>query len=139
MSPPLVGSSSAWLDGAITGLAIAALATAFIFQPIVDASTGGAAAVATNLAYPIGDVALLSLVVAVFALSSWRPGRAWIMIGVGLALLAVADAIYLVQIANETYVGGFVDVLWPAAILIVAAASWQASAGAVRAAGSSAW
>ena len=118
---------SAWLDGAIVGLATAALVVALVFQPIVDASTGGAAAVATNLAYPIGDVTLLSLVIAVFGLSRWRPGRTWLVLGAGLALNAVADAIYLVQIANETYVGGFLDVLWPTAILIVAAAAWQPS------------
>lgn len=72
---------SAWLDGAIVGLAVAALVGALVFQPIVDASTGGAAAVATNLAYPIGDVTLLSLVVAVFGLSRWRPGRTWLVLG----------------------------------------------------------
>ena len=97
---------SAWLDGAIVGLAVAAVASALVFQPIVDTSTGDAAAVATNLAYPIGDVTLLSLLVAVFGLTRWRPGRAWLMIGAGLAVNAVADAIYLVQVANGTYVEG---------------------------------
>jgi two-component system cell cycle response regulator len=119
---------SAWLDGAIVALAMASAAAALIFQPIVDASTGGAAAVATNMAYPIGDVTLLSLVIAVFGLSNWRVGRAWLLIGAGLALNAVADSLYLVQIANETYeVGTILDVLWPAAILMVGMASLQPS------------
>jgi two-component system, cell cycle response regulator len=122
---------SAWLDGAIVGLSVAALATALVFQPIVDASTGGAAAVATNLAYPIGDVTLLSLVVAFFGLSRWRAGRGWLMIGAGMALNAIADAIYLVQVAQETYVEGTIlDVLWPLALVLVGLAAWQPHAGA---------
>jgi hypothetical protein len=53
------------------------------------------------------------------------------MIGAGLALNAVADVIYLVQVADDTYVEGtFLDVLWPAAILVVAMAAWQPSAEA---------
>ena len=117
---------STWLDGAIAGLAVAALATALALQPVVDASAGNFAAVATNLAYPIGDITLLSLVVAVLGLSRWRPGRAWLLIGAGLSLNAVADVIYLVQTANETYTEGtLLDALWPAATLLVASAAWQ--------------
>ena len=122
---------SAWLDGAIVALAAASVMTAMVFQPIVDAGSGSGAAVATNMAYPIGDITLLSLVVAVFGLSSWRPGRAWLMIGAGLAVNAVADVIYLVQIAADTYVEGtFLDVLWPAAILLVGNAAGQPPADA---------
>jgi diguanylate cyclase len=56
--------TSLWLDGAIAALAVGALAAALVLQPIADASTGDAAAVATNLAYPVGDLVLLALVVA---------------------------------------------------------------------------
>ena len=124
---------SSWLDGTIVGLAVASVTAALIFQPIADAGSGSAAAVATNMAYPIGDVALLTLVVAVFGLSRWRPGGAWVLIGAGLALNSVADAIYLVQVANETYVAGTVlDLLWPVAFLTVALAAWQGSGTAPR-------
>jgi diguanylate cyclase (GGDEF)-like protein len=124
-------SLSASLDGAIAGLAVAALTMALAFQPIVDASAGNVATVATNLAYPIGDVTLLSLVVAGLGLSRWRPGRAWLLIGAGLALNAIADVIYLVQTANETYrEGTLLDVLWPTATLLVASAAWQPTSAA---------
>jgi diguanylate cyclase (GGDEF)-like protein len=117
---------SAWLDGAITALAVAAFATAVAFQPILDATAGNTAAIATNLAYPIGDIALLTIVVAVFGLAGWRPGRAWLMIGAGLALGAIADVIYLVQVAEETYrEGTLLDAMWPVSLLLVGFAAWQ--------------
>ena len=48
------------------GLAVAAFAAALAFQPIVDATVGDPVTVAVNLAYPVGDLVLLSLVVASF-------------------------------------------------------------------------
>jgi diguanylate cyclase (GGDEF)-like protein len=70
---------------------------------------------------------LLALVVGVFALAGWRPGRAWALIGAGLAAMAAADSIYAFQSANQTYVEGTVlDALWPAATLLVGAAAWAA-------------
>ena len=52
-----------WLDGLIAGLAVAALTAALALGPIADASTSGSSLeVATNLAYPIADLTLLTLV-----------------------------------------------------------------------------
>ena len=56
--------SSLWLDGAIAALTVAALIATLAFQPIVDATSGGTAEIAVNLAYPVGDLLLLGLVVA---------------------------------------------------------------------------
>src|SRR5207244_2070528 len=67
-------SAARWLDGIIVGAAVAALATALALGPIVDASSksGDTLAVATNLAYPIGDVVLLSLIATAWALDGFR-------------------------------------------------------------------
>jgi two-component system, cell cycle response regulator len=119
-------SRSLWLDGAIAALAVGALATALALQPIIDATSGSTAAVVTTMAYPVGDLTLLALTVAVFGLSGWRPGRAWVMLGAGLVVMAVADGIYLVQAAKGTYVEGtLLDGLWPAAMLLVGLSAWQ--------------
>jgi two-component system, cell cycle response regulator len=118
--------ASLWLDGAIAALAVAAAATALVFDPVVEATGGSPAAVATNLAYPIGDFVLLALVAGMVALTGWRPGRAWALIGAGLAVRAIADCVYLVQTAGGTYVEGtLLDPLWPAASLLLAAGAWQ--------------
>lgn len=115
-----------WLDGAIVGSAVAALATALVLSPIVDASSEGSTlAVATNLAYPIADVALLTLVVTAAAFTGWRPGRSWAILGAGLLLLAASDVVYLLQSAEGSYVEGTIlDLGWPLGILLLAAAAW---------------
>jgi two-component system cell cycle response regulator len=118
--------SSLWLDGAIAALTVAALIATLAFQPIVDATSGGAAEIAVNLAYPVGDLLLLVLVVVVFGLNGWRPDPVWLLIGGGLALTAVADGFYLVQSATDQYVEGtMLDVAWPASALLLAVAAWQ--------------
>jgi two-component system, cell cycle response regulator len=118
--------SSLWLDGAIAALTVAALIATLAFQPIVDATSGGTAEIAVNLAYPVGDLLLLGLVVVVFGLNGWRPDPVWLLIGGGLALTAVADGLYLVQSATDQYVEGtLLDAAWPTSALLLAVAAWQ--------------
>ena len=117
---------SVWLDGVMGALAAGALGAAVIFQAVLETTEGSAAVVITNLAYPLGDVLLLAVVVGVTALSGWRPGRGWIVIGAALAATAVGDGIYLFQSANGTYVeGSILDALWPASVLLLAWAGWM--------------
>ena len=117
---------SLWLDGAIAALAVSALAAAIAFEKIIEVSSSGdALLVATSLAYPIGDLVLLGIVVGVFGLSGWKPAPAWKLIGAGLAVMAVADGAYLFQAAEGTYVeGGLLDTLWPACALLVGYSAW---------------
>jgi two-component system, cell cycle response regulator len=117
-----------WLDGAIVGSAVAALAAAFALGPILDASSEGQTlAVATNLAYPIADLTLLTMVATAASFTGWRPGRSWAVLGAGLLLLAVSDGVYLLQAANGTYVEGTIlDAGWPCGVLLVACAAWIA-------------
>jgi diguanylate cyclase (GGDEF)-like protein len=115
-----------WLDGAIVGSAVAALAAALALGPIVDASSEGQTlAVATNLAYPIADLTLLTMVATAASFTGWRPGRSWAVLGAGLLLLAVSDGVYLLQAAKDTYVEGTIlDAGWPFGVLLVACAAW---------------
>src|SRR5436309_11236886 len=69
---------------------------------------------------------MLAIVASVFALTAWRPGRAWTMIGLGLGAAGVADSIYAYQSSAGTYqVGTALDALWPAATLLVGFAAWE--------------
>jgi hypothetical protein len=47
---------SMWLDGAIGALGSAALVAALAFGSVLSGTHGRPAVVATNLAYPIGDL-----------------------------------------------------------------------------------
>ena len=124
---------SVWLDGVTAALAAAALGAAVLFEAVLEATSGSKAVVITNLAYPLGDVILLALVFAVFALTSWRPGRVWAVIGGALAATALADAVFLFQTATNTYTEGTIlDAMWPASILLIGVAAWQPPARLLR-------
>jgi two-component system, cell cycle response regulator len=113
------------LDAAIGGLAMSAAGAAVAFGAIVDATGGSSLAIATNLAYPIGDLALGSIMIGGLAMSGWRLGRCWTLVLISYVLLAVGDTAYLFQIANETYAGGIVDMTWVLCTTIITLAVWQ--------------
>jgi two-component system cell cycle response regulator len=119
---------SLWLDGAMAACAAAALSATVVFQIVLAHSRGGPAALITNLAYPLGDMLLFALVVGVFALSGWRPGPGWTLLGAGFVASALADGVYLDQTATNSYVvGTIIDAFWPAAMLLLASAAWLPS------------
>jgi diguanylate cyclase (GGDEF)-like protein len=114
-----------WLDGLIASVAAAALGAAVLVELVLRTTEGSLSTVATNLAYPIGDALLLSAVFGVFSLSGWRPGRLWLVLGLGVLATAIGDSIYLFQVAAGTYqTGSPVDILWPISMLLIAAAAW---------------
>jgi hypothetical protein len=70
-----------WLDGIVAGLGMAALGAAIVFHQVLASTTGDAAAVAVNLAYPIADLLLAALVMGVLALRGWRLNGTWALLG----------------------------------------------------------
>jgi len=119
-------SAAQWLDGAVVGLTIAAIGAALIFSTVLGTSKGRFIEVAVDAAYPLGDFALLVFVVVAFSLSGWRPGRLWLLLGAGIVISALADIIYVYQVAKGTYVaGGVLDTMWPASMSLFALAAWS--------------
>src|SRR3954454_8496624 len=117
--------STLWLDGLISALAVAGAGAALVFG-VVASTEGSLATVATNLAYPLGDLTLFAFVIAVITVTGFRPGRTWMIIALGFAVFAVFDTIYLYQTAVGTYVEARVLAAgWPAAYVLVAFAAWQ--------------
>ena len=115
-----------WLDGVIASLAVAAVGAAVVFDEVLKTTGGSALVIATNLAYPLADLLLLSLVVAIFGLTGWRFDATWALVALGFAVFAVADSVYLYETAAGTYVeGGSLDVGWPAALVLIACSAWQ--------------
>jgi diguanylate cyclase (GGDEF)-like protein len=117
---------SAWLDGLVGILSVGALGVSLVVVPVLAGAEGTRAAVLTNGAYPLADLLLLGLTIAVLLSYGWRAGRAWALLGAGFALFAIADSVYLARLAADTYTAGTVlDSLWVVALVIMALASWQ--------------
>ncbi len=118
-------SGALLLDGVVAGLAIASLAAALVVSAVERHFGGGALADATALAYPLGDMVLLALVLAMLGLTGWRPGRGLVLVLGGFAVLGVADAVYVYTSTTDTYHPGLLAVAWAVGMLTLAAGAWQ--------------
>jgi two-component system cell cycle response regulator len=122
-----------WMDGLIAGLGTAALGAALVFELVADSATGTTLEVATTLAYPLGDLLLLALVVGVVALTRWRPGRTWSLLLAGLAAMAVADVAFTLQSTNDSLPGGdWVEPIYLIAAAFLGAEAWQPRADTIQ-------
>src|SRR3954454_5122332 len=115
-----------WLDAAIRARTISALAATLAFDPVLADTAGYGWEVATDLAYPLLDLGLLSLVATLLALTGWRPGAGWALFAAALSMQAISDVMYAREIALGTDSGDtLLAPLWPAAMLLLAYAAWR--------------
>ena len=112
-----------WLDGAVAALAAAALGTALLAPALLGLTKGDAAAVLTNLAYPLGDLILIAFVASAVVVSGLRGAGALLLIGAGLLVWTGADSIYLYLEATSSYKEGWLDSLWLVGAFLVAFAA----------------
>jgi diguanylate cyclase (GGDEF)-like protein len=119
-------TTPSWLDSAVAALGAAAVCATFAFHSILHSEGGSTLAVATNLAYPIGDLLLLALVVGSAAMLAGRSRRPWILLATGMAVNAIGDTFNLFGSGiGASHLGVIVDgVAWPTAILLVSMAMW---------------
>jgi two-component system, cell cycle response regulator len=122
-----------WMDGLIAGLGTAALGAALVFEFVADHASGSAIEVATTLAYPLGDILLLALLVGVIALTRWRPGRTWTLLLLGLGVMVVADVAFTLQATNDSLPGGdWVEPIYLVAAALLGAEAWQPHADTIQ-------
>jgi len=122
-----------WMDGLIAALGTAALGAALVFEFVADRASGSALEVATTLAYPLGDILLLALVVGVVALTRWRPGRTWSLLLAGLGVMVVADVAYTLQSTGGSLPGGdWVEPIYLLAAACLGALAWQPRTDTIR-------
>jgi diguanylate cyclase (GGDEF)-like protein len=120
-----------WMDGAIAALGTAALGAAFVFDFVAEKTEGTPLQIATTLAYPLGDIAMVAMVIGVVALTGWRPGRTWSLLLAGLAALVIADIAFTLQSTGEALPGGnWIDPIYLIAAVCLGAAVWQPAAAA---------
>jgi two-component system cell cycle response regulator len=129
----------AWVDGLIGALAVAGVAAALIFPPVLEALGGSPLGVAVSLAYPCMDLVLLGLLSGAVAASKWRIGGTWLLIAAALLLFGACDVVYLSVGGQSTEALNLASVGWPLAFLLIGVASWlpatESGAAAARADG----
>ena len=105
---------------ALSGAAVGAA----LVLGVVASTEGSFAAVATNLAYPLGDLMMLAFVIAVLVFTGREGGSTWWLLASAFAVWAIGDGIYLYQAAVGTYEEyTLLDTTWPLASVLVALAA----------------
>jgi len=117
-------ATPSWLDGAVAGVGAAAACAAFAFHSVLDVAGGSDAAAATNLAYPIADLLLLSLIVGGSTLMAGRRKAPWILLAAGIGVNVVGDTANLFG-SSLGRPGFILDAFaWPASILLISMSVW---------------
>jgi diguanylate cyclase (GGDEF)-like protein len=119
-------TSPSWLDGAVAGFGAAAVCAAFAFHSIIHSTGGSSLSAAVNVAYPIGDLLLLALVVGGTAVLPGRSKAPWLLLAGACSLNAVGDTFNLFQSsAWAPWIGTvFNAIAWPGAFLLMSLAVW---------------
>jgi hypothetical protein len=116
-----------WLDGVAVMLIVLTPCAALLLEPAAKDAPSGTAAAAVNFSYPILDTLLIGAVLGVYGVTAWRPGRTWLLLGLGCIVMAVGDGLFAVQEARNAYVAGHYDFIWPLGALLIAYAIWRPS------------
>ena len=110
------------VDGLVGGLAVAALAAAFLFAEPV----GGHAQPGPPALFLVADLAILAFVVITTALTGWRPGRCWALIGAGIVVNTAGNAALVAETgAGSFHRGAIVDTLFIGSALLLGTAAWS--------------
>lgn len=118
-----------WLDGAVAGIGAAALCAAFAFHSIHHVTGGTSLGTAINLAYPIGDLLLLILVIGGTVLLSGRRTGQWYVLATGLCVIVLGDTFNLFGSSGlaSRFGSDFNNIAWPTAIFLMALSVWLPS------------
>jgi hypothetical protein len=129
-----------WIDGVVVMLVVATPWVALFLQPAAEHSSADTFADAVDFAYPLGDAIIVGATLGVLALMGWRAGPMWAALCTGFATLAIADAIYSVDVLGRSYTGETsFDAVWLAGIMLVAYAAWLPHPGKLEPVRVSGW
>ena len=119
-----------WADGLTAGLTAGAIGAAVVFEPVIHALGGSQLAIATNLSYPVADLLLMGLVCGLLAVGGRRLDPRFGVLALGILCFWASDTIYLIKVAQGTWVsGGPYDPGWWTISICFAAAAWMPRRG----------
>ncbi|HWW52439.1 MAG TPA: diguanylate cyclase, partial [Acidimicrobiales bacterium] len=120
----LVARTRSALDGAVLACSLLAISWSTALSAVYRSGSGSVLSQAVGIAYPAGDVVILTAVLAVLVRRR-RPSRSPLaLVGAGMVCMAVADSGYEWMTATNTYkTGNPIDALWVAAYLLIGLAA----------------
>ncbi|MEX2395178.1 MAG: HAMP domain-containing sensor histidine kinase [Actinomycetota bacterium] len=115
----------ALLDGLIIAGSILFIGWAIVLGPAYEAGKGGSIIVQLiSVAYPLGDLVLISAVLFVFSHAQSKERTALGLISLGLVAVSVADFGFTYLTLNELYsTGSFIDPLWNLGFMLIGLAA----------------
>ena len=107
------------LDSAILGLGLSSLGAAFLIEPVLPFSRENLSQTFVSILFPIADLVLVALVLALTLISPLTLRSALVTIGIVVFLLS--DFLFLWLSVNHRYsLGTITDDLWLAGIVVLA-------------------
>ncbi len=127
------GKLRTMLDALIVSASLLFVVWAFI-GPSVQTAGETRLELVVRLAYPIGDVAMVTMALILLGYVGRDQRRTVAMLAVGALALSLADSSFAYLIAKDAYVpGGFTDVGWFCGFLVMGLAALSAQTGGRRA------
>jgi diguanylate cyclase (GGDEF)-like protein len=118
--------ASMWLDGLLAGMTFAAAGIALLYGPVFTSSDRTPFDLGVQSIYSLGDLGFVVLVIGIVAMSGWRPGSRWLLIGGAMLCWFVADTILLSQVSRgATSPQGVCDLFWCAGLALLAITPWR--------------
>lgn len=98
------------LDGLIVAASLFLVSWVSVIQSVFDAGGDSHLALAVSLAYPVADVAIITIALASAAVA-YRPSMGLLILG--LIIVAVSDSVFSALTAvNDYYTGNLIDLGW---------------------------
>jgi diguanylate cyclase len=114
------------MDAVVATSAAVALCAAFIVPPLIRAAQRDHGALATDLMYPIGDMVIGVLAVALLSVRGCRLNRTWMLLIPVFPIWLVGDSTWALQISSNASTGSSaVTLFYMTAFALLAAAAWQ--------------
>jgi diguanylate cyclase (GGDEF)-like protein len=115
-----------WLDGLLAATAVAAIGTAFVIPPIVNSATANHSAVAMNVLYPMADLVIGAVMVALIGIRGWKLDRKWLLVIATFLLWFASDFADSVEVIGGAITGSSLVTLgYMGAFTCVTALPWQ--------------
>jgi hypothetical protein len=113
-----------WMDGIAVALLVLAGGFAIVLEPVANETLQGTAATLVDFSYPVLDLLLIGGILGVYGLLGWRPDGMWILLGIGVLAVTLADSAFAIQEAHGLADDRPYDFVWTIGAVLIACAAW---------------